>query len=173
MPSSNVAPCSVCSSSGGRPSRSTLSVIEAIEQLTTSCPPPSGSAYLQPTKRSGSAPTRPSTVRPLPGSTSCAPCGVSRTTVERVRSIPPSRCSSPSAYSTPLPIHGVVTGPSLIRPIAASRYASPSESNAVPFVQIQRSACSPPQLWPTMPAQPSTSISWSPTLTRPLNVVRG
>src|SRR4051812_20131967 len=43
----------------------------------------------------------------------------------------------------------------------------------MPLVQIQRSACSAPQLWPTIPRQPSTEIVLSLTVTVPLKVVDG
>src|SRR4051794_25225530 len=69
----------------------------------------------------------------------------------------------------PLPIHGVVHGPSLIRPIAASSQLWPS----APCSQIQRSACSAPQLWPTMPRQPPTSSDRPATSTEPVNRAAG
>src|SRR3954471_19578904 len=43
----------------------------------------------------------------------------------------------------------------------------------MPLVQIQRSACSAPQLWPTIPRQPFSSITRSRTVTVPLKVVDG
>ncbi len=69
---------------------------------------------------------------------------------------PPSRRRSPPACSAPLAIHGVSTGPILTRPTERSSHASGSSSNATPCSQIQRSACSAPQLWPTIPGQPSS-----------------
>ena len=58
-------------------------------------------------------------------------------------------CRSPAMLSAPFATQGVVTGPSLTRPIAAS---SQSPSAVRPCSQIQRSACWAPQLWPAIPA---------------------
>ena len=46
-----------------------------------------------------------------------------------------------------------VSGPTLTRPSATSSHASGAPSKPTPCSQIQRSACSAPQLWPTMPGQ--------------------
>ena len=54
----------------------------------------------------------------------CAPSGNSVTFARR------SRCRSPATLSAPLPTHGVVTGPSLMRPIPASSQ-SPSSVQPV------------------------------------------
>ena len=45
----------------------------------------------------------------------------------------------------------------LILPRATSSHASGASSKPIPCIQIQRSACSEPQLWPTIPRQPSSS----------------
>ena len=66
---------------------------------------------------------------------------------------PPSAWRVPASDSAPLPTQGVVSGPSLILPIAAS---SQSPASLRPCSQIQRSACWAPQLWPTIPRQPSS-----------------
>ena len=83
-----------------------------------------------------------------------------------MRSKPPSRCSAPSTRSSAFPTHGVVSGPTLIFPSAASKQPSPSR-NSFAWIQVQRSACSRPQLWPIIPGQASTSIASPSTVTEP------
>src|SRR4051812_12401536 len=48
-----------------------------------------------------------------------------------------------------------------------SSQASGRSSKSAPCSQIQRSACSAPQLWPTIPRQPSTSSDRPATSTEP------
>ena len=61
------------------------------------------------------------------------------------------------------------SGPTLTRPSATSSHASGAPSKPTPCSQIQRSACSAPQLWPITPGQASSSQS----STRPEIVVSG
>ena len=57
--------------------------MSAIEQFTVWCSDPSGSAYTQPTKRSGGADTLPRTCTPLPDSTKVQCPGASVTFARR------------------------------------------------------------------------------------------
>ena len=57
--------------------------------------------------------------------------------------------------TAPLAIHGVVFEPTVTLPMAAS---SQSPSSVMAWSQIQRSACSEPQLCPTIPRHPSSGI---------------
>ncbi len=90
------------------------------------CCAPSRRGRRRPSPRSSaaSARTRPVTVSPGPGSANSQPRGVSATSVERTRSIPPRRWRTPSSERTPFAIQGVVAGPSLMRPSATSSHVS-------------------------------------------------
>ena len=107
---------------------------------------------VHPARRSARAapPPSPRTSMPPPDSAKVQPI---RELVDLRRAA--ARGGRPRRSSAPFATHGVVTGPSFTRPIAAS---SQSPSSVSPCSQIQRSACWAPQLWPAMPRQPSTSI---------------
>ena len=104
-----------------RPGCSISSQRSEIEQLSVLCSGPFGSAYTQPTKLRDSEETRPRSFTSLPEITKRQPVGSSSSFVDRMRSKPPSRCSMPSIRSIPFATHGVVEGPTLIRPAAMSR----------------------------------------------------
>ena len=89
------------------------------------------------------------------------------TSVRRMAPSPPSRWRTPSSDRTPLATQGVVHGPTLIRPSAASSQASSRPSKPAPCSQIQRSACWAPQLCPTIPRQPVMSTTRPPARTSP------
>ena len=59
------------------------------------------------------------------------------------------------------------------RPSATSSHAPGAPSNPTPCSQIQRSACSAPQLWPTMPGQASSAQRSPSASTQPETVVSG
>ena len=72
------------------------------------------------------------------------------------------RCARPSSDSDPFATHGV-SRPADADP--AERHVEPRARRAAksqPCSQIQRSACSAPQLCPTMPGQPASSIGSRP-----------
>ena len=70
--------------------------------------------------------------------------------------------------------HGVVTGPIRIRPHAtSSQVPGEAPSNARPDSQIHSSACCSPQLWPTIPGQPSRRIVSPSTSSEPSNTASG
>ena len=71
----------------------------------------------------------------------------------KVAMLAPIAWRSPSRLTAPFATHGVVMPPMITRPIATSIH---SPSSVAQCSQIQRSACSAPQLWPTMPRQPSS-----------------
>ncbi len=73
----------------------------------------------------------------------------------------------------PLAIHGVVSGPMRMRPSATSSHASGAPSKPTPCSQIQRSACSAPQLWPTIPGHASSSQRSPSASTQPEIAVSG
>ena len=62
----------------------------------------------------------------------------------------------------PFAIHGVRREPTCTRPSATSSHACGAPSKLQPCSQIQRAACSAPQLWPTMPGQHRISIGSLP-----------
>ena len=56
---------------------------------------------------------------------------------------------------------GLSVGPTWIRPSTASSQPVPSSPSPHARSQTQRAACCEPQLWPTMPGQPSSTRSSS------------
>ena len=109
-----------------------------------------------------------------PDSENSQPVGDSLIWVERTRSAPPSAWRSPSIESAPLAIQGVVSGPTFTRPIAASSQVlsgCPRSRSRAARPSARRAAA--PQLWPTMPRQPSSSTLRPFTLRRPLKSAAG
>ncbi len=75
--------------------------------------------------------------------------------------------------TAPLAIQGLSAPPTRMRAIASSIQASDSSSKPAACSQTQRSACSTPQLWPTVARQPTTSTSAPSSTRRPLAIPSG
>src|SRR5262249_38407120 len=117
----------------------------------------------------GGALTRPLTSTSSPLISNSHAVGESSIFVLRILSKPPSRWRAPSRIRKPFPTHGVVIPPTLILPAARSKRAPGWPAKSPPWIHVQRSACSPPQLCPIIPGHFSSAISRSPTLSGPLN----
>jgi hypothetical protein len=86
---------------------------------------------------------------------------------------PPSGNRSPASESAPPPSHGVTTRPSRTRATTSSSQASGASSSSAACSHTQRSACSEPQLCPTVARQPATSTRRESNVSRPLTMPSG
>ena len=161
-PSSYAAPKAVASSTSGRPGRSTRRCISAIEQLSATCSPPRG-VGVDETRRS--AP--PARDRDVHARARAGRRGLQRADarVDRGRRGPAAQPVAP-----PVQRQRAVGRPRRQHPADAHAPEHDIDpragrlGEARPCSHTHRSACSAPQLWPTIPRQPATSVAATPGL---------
>src|ERR1700722_13981899 len=84
------------------------------------------------------------------------------------RPSPPSTIRCPPTLSAPIAVHGDRAGPTLILASTRSSHASGAPPKSAACSHTHESACSDPQLLPTVPRHPDTLTLRSPTSSWPV-----